>query len=418
MPIWIYELRKVFMSPVILTLLLLFTAFNFLIIFQNAYIKEELREVNQIASTYGTKIDDAMLAKMKADYEGQLKEVNDIAKEKVSKTYATMNELFSDQSLYVNSVFSEEELQLFATTSLFEMYYVNSLHIDENFQQLDPIAFAEMEIRKYGLSGGAAQLIRSQYARFSERYADVLQNKEYKHLFPAQNELGTHELLFKTVFKVFLLEGVILTVLVTAHVMNFEFERGTYLLTYATRRGRALAVDKIWAALMANLILFAFILTTGLVLYFKLFSYKEFWQVPISSLFNAGQNWFMSWWNFTFLQYLLATVLLAILLIILFTFITVILARWIRNSYLVFFIFLSLFGSIFAIQGLFSSEQVALILSFFTPVNLVLNSFIWFMYQPLTVSAYFEVITVGAWLLLVLAITFICQKSFQKCDLK
>ncbi|MDF1509067.1 hypothetical protein PZE06_12890 [Robertmurraya sp. DFI.2.37] len=63
MPIWIYELRKVFMSPVILTLLLLFTAFNFLIIFQNAYIKEELREVNQIASTYGTKIDDAMLAK-------------------------------------------------------------------------------------------------------------------------------------------------------------------------------------------------------------------------------------------------------------------------------------------------------------------------------------------------------------------
>ncbi|MDF1509066.1 hypothetical protein PZE06_12885 [Robertmurraya sp. DFI.2.37] len=355
---------------------------------------------------------------MKADYEGQLKEVNDIAKEKVSKTYATMNELFSDQSLYVNSVFSEEELQLFATTSLFEMYYVNSLHIDENFQQLDPIAFAEMEIRKYGLSGGAAQLIRSQYARFSERYADVLQNKEYKHLFPAQNELGTHELLFKTVFKVFLLEGVILTVLVTAHVMNFEFERGTYLLTYATRRGRALAVDKIWAALMANLILFALILTTGLVLYFKLFSYKEFWQVPISSLFNAGQNWFMSWWNFTFLQYLLATVLLAILLIILFTFITVILARWIRNSYLVFFIFFSLFGSIFAIQGLFSSEQVALILSFFTPVNLVLNSFIWFMYQPLTVSAYFEVITVGAWLLLVLAITFICQKSFQKCDLK
>ncbi|WP_058306324.1 hypothetical protein [Gracilibacillus massiliensis] len=418
MRILLCEIRKAIVSPVILTLLILFIVFNFFQMYENAYIKEDLREVNRMAESYGTVINDEMVSLMENDYKFQMEKVNGITSKVLSKTYQDMNEFYLDNSFYTEDAFTEKELELFSNTVLLEMYYFTSFHVDESFYEIDPVKIAEAEIKKYGIRGSAAELIRSQYDKFNERYSDVLKNKEYKHLFPAQSLFATHLLLFKTMFKSFLFESLILTVLVTAYVMNFEFDRRTHLLTYSSRRGRKLWVDKLWASLITNVGMLTLLLGIGLSAYFSVFSYQSFWNVPISSYFNAGNWWFMSWWNLSFLEYLIAAIVLAYLLIILFTLMTVILARWIHNSYLVFFLFLCLFGVIIALQGLIPSDNIAFVLGFFTPVHLVLNSFLWFMYNPLTFTAYFEVITVTVWFVILLLATAFCERSFRKCDLK
>ncbi|QED46638.1 hypothetical protein [Cytobacillus dafuensis] len=418
MRILLYEIRKAFHSPIILGLLGIFIAFNFFLIYENSFIKDDLHKVNQFADKYGTEINDEMLDKMKQDYEAQMKKVNEKTNEVLSKTYESMDEFYSDQSFYPADHFNEKELLLFNDIALLEYYYFTSLHLEESFQNIDPIAIAELEIKQYGISGQAAELIRSQYGKFTERYQEVLENKEYKHLFPSQRVFETHLLLFKKMFKAILIESLILTVLVTAYIINFEFDKGTYLIAYSSKRGRGLWGDKLRAALIINVLLFTIILAVGMIAYFSVFSYKEFWHVPISNFFNAGKEWFMSWWNFSFLEYLAACIVLAYLLIILFTMMTAILARYVRNSYLVFFIFLCLFGVIFANQGIIPRSSIAFLLGYFTPVNLVLNSFVWFMHRAVTFTAYFEVITVVVWFVILLFGVLFCARSFRKCDLK
>ncbi|MFO1442508.1 hypothetical protein KDN24_04580 [Bacillus sp. Bva_UNVM-123] len=417
MRILLYEIRKAFLSPIIIALTIIFIGFNSFLIYENAYIQNDLRDVNEIAAKYGTEIDQEMLEKMKNDYEAKMKKVNEGTTTVLAKSYQNMNEFFTDGSFYLPEKFSEKEIQFFNETALLEFYYFTSQKIDEDFLAYDPIKIAEKEIWMYGIDGKAAEFIRSHYGKFTDRYEEVLQNKEYKQLFPAQAVFDTHLLLFKTLFKAMLIESVILTVLVTAYVMNYEFERGTYLLSYSSKRGRTLWVDKLFAVLITNILNWTMIWTISLVGYFTVFSYREFWHVPISSLFNAGKEWFMSWWNLSFAEYLAAAVLLAYLLIVIFTFMTVIMTRWIRNSYLVFFTFLCMFGVIFVNQALFSTSNILFLFGYFTPINLVLNSFIWFMQRALTFTAYFEIITITIWLLVLLLGVMYCAKSFRKSDL-
>ena len=417
MRILLFEIKKAILSPVILSLFVIFTAFNLFLIYENAYIKDDLKKVNQIANKYGTEINDDMLNRMKSDYESNLEKVNELTSSTVSKTYESMGDFFADQSFYLPEKFSEKEIDFFNETAILEFYYFSSLEIDESFLAIDLIQIAEQEMRMYGISGEAAELIRNQYDKMTERYVKVLENKEYKHVFPAQSVWETHLLLFKTMFRALLIEGVILTVLVTAYIMNFEFDRGTHLLAYSSKRGRNLWLDKFGAALITNVSFMILLLVISLTAYFSVFSYREFWGVPISSFFNAGKEWFMSWWNLSFLEYLAAVVILSLLLIILFTFMTAIITRWMRNSYLVFFIFLCVFGVIYVNQAIFSSSSILFLFGYFTPVNLVLNSFSWFMQRALTLTAYFEVITVTVWFVVLLLGVMYSFRSFRKCDL-
>ena len=417
MRILLYEMRKAFLSPIIMALVIIFIGFNFFLIYENAYIKDDLHKVNQLASKYGTEINEEMLERMKKDYEMMMEKVNEQTKTVLAKSYQNMSKFFSDRSFYLPDKFSEKEIQFFNETSLLEFYYFSSQAIDEDFLLYDPIEMAEKEMRMYRIDGEAAEFIRGHYHKFTDRYEEVLKNKEYKHLFPSQRVFETHLLLFKKMFRAMLIESLILTVLVTAYVMNYEFDRGTYLLAYSSKRGRRLWLDKLLAALITNVFIWTIISVVSLVAYFTVFSYREFWHVPISSLFNAGKDWFMSWWNLSFAEYLTAVVVFAYLLIILFTLMTVMITRWIRNSYLVFFTFLCMFGFIFMNQALLSSSSILFLYGYFTPVNLILNSHVWFMQRAVTFTAYFESMTVAVWFILLLLSTIYCARSFRKSDL-
>ncbi|SEO43476.1 hypothetical protein SAMN04488134_107132 [Amphibacillus marinus] len=413
-----YELQKAMTAPVTLALLVVFIVVNAVLIYQNHYIKEDLRIVNRIADTYGNEINNDVVARLARDYDSQMKEVNVLTSNLWSTTYPDMGALYSDRDYMLEASVTEEELAFITEVAILEHYYFKSLNIDNDFSQLDPTEKAEAAINKYGLSGSAAALIRKQNDVINDRFDKVAENKEYKYFFHDQSVFRTHQLLFTTLFKAILFEGLILTVLMTTHVMNFEFDQGSYLLTFSTKRGRRLWLDKLVVTTLATLIVFTIILVTALIGYFSVFPYQALLDVPISNYFNFGNDWSVSWWNLAFFEYLVAIIVLAYLLMIIFNLIMVVLTRWIRNNYLAIFTFFTLFGTLFVIQGLLPRDQLTFFLGLFTPVHLIMNPVIWFMYVPLTVTPYFELITVSSWFILMFSLIIVCARSFKKADLR
>lgn len=412
-----WEIRKAFLSPSVLGLVFLFMAFNLYLVLHNSVIKEDLKKTSAFAAAYGTDITGESLDAMKDDYDSLVKQVNLAIEEKESKSYKDMNSFFTDHAFDPLENYTKEERELFNDAGLLEYYYSSSLYADEEYRKIDPVAIAEYDIQKYGLTGSAAELVRSQYGKFEERFKEVLKNGEHMNLFHSQEAFGTHLLLFKTMFKTFLLEGVILAALITGHVINFEFDRGTHLLAYSSRRGRRLWQDKFLAALTANLVLFTVMLAAGLAVYFAVFPYSQFWQVPMSGYFNKGEHWFMTVREMTFLQYLAAVIGLSFVMIIIFTLMAALISRWILNSYLVFFAFLLLFGMLFAVQKLFPTSNASYFIGLFTPVNLVLNPFVWFMHRAMHVISGFELAVSVVWLIFLAAAVMLSCKSFNRCDL-
>src|SRR5699024_10784608 len=114
-----------------------------------------------------------------------------------------------------------------------------------------------------------------------------------------------------------------MVVLITAYLVNYEFDNNTQLLTYSTKRGRSLIVDKIYISLLVNIIVTTVIMGVGLITYFSVFDYSGLWNVPISSYLNADfPRPYMSWWNMSFIQYLLCSVGVIYICVLLFTGVT------------------------------------------------------------------------------------------------
>ena len=61
MRIVFHECKKAFTSPILITLLVLFSALNIFLIVSNSYFKEELKVANELADTYGVKITDEII---------------------------------------------------------------------------------------------------------------------------------------------------------------------------------------------------------------------------------------------------------------------------------------------------------------------------------------------------------------------
>src|SRR5690606_19059189 len=148
----------------------------------------------------------------------------------------------------------------------------------------------EEKVKKYALNGTAANILRKEYKKFAERFEEMVENEEHKQWFFAGKVYFMHSFLFKTIFLHIIIESLLLVILATALIMNYEFESRTHLVTYATRRGRKLVKDKLAASLMIAAILTAIVLAVTLVTYFTIFDYSHMWKTSISSAFNWEYN--------------------------------------------------------------------------------------------------------------------------------
>lgn len=414
-----YEFKKVITSPIIIALLVLFIAFNSLIIFENSYFKDELKVLNKLVDRFGYKIDDEMVSEFKDYYGSGLKRLNKIAEEKVSKKYTSISEIYKDNSYVIEDIYDKDEVELIWELGIAEAYLYKIEEIDEFYASIDIMGMAEGEIMKYRLSGKAADTVRKQYRDFNERFHQLINNKEHKNLFFIGTVYGMHSLLFKNLFRTIIFEIIILVVLITAYLVNYEFDNNTETIVYSTRRGRDVVLDKLYVALVSNLLVATIILLVTLGIYFISFDYSGLWNVPISSYFNAEKNFvYLSWWNMSFIQYLFSSIGIIYASTLLFTGISFIIARPIKNTYFVFFVFAIIFGLFLIGPRILPKNSNLIFIGAFTPFFLIINPHAWFMESgAFTTFKYHELVTVGIWSLILLVLGELSIKNFKRQDI-
>ncbi|MGM9922921.1 MAG: hypothetical protein ACI35R_01575 [Bacillus sp. (in: firmicutes)] len=416
MRIIFYECKKAFTSPIILALLILFSAYNIYLIYNSSDFKEELHVANELAETYGVNITDESLSKLDQDLQKELADFNMITEKKSSQTFGSAVEFFNQLRFEDQELYTKDEVRFFYSVYLKEIYAGNAETIDASYKEFDIEGIGESEISRYGLSGTAADTLRKQYVKFAERFDKLQENGEHTQWFFIGKQYFMHGLLFKTVFMHMILESIILIVLATALITNYEFENKTHLVTYAAKRGRRLMADKLVASLLATTGITAFLLMITLSAYFIIFDYSNLFKSAISSGFNWEYNFpNVSWWNMSFLTYLILGIVLSYVCMLLFSAITFIISIIIKNSYYTFFLFGAIFAAFFMLQGFIPTSSNLIFITGFNLSSLVLNPQAWFMgNKGLLLFKHFELITVSVWTVIIVVLCIFCLKRFKK----
>lgn len=397
-----HELLKLAKTPIILVLILFFIGINIMIVMSHVHMKKDLSVLNGLVETYGYDINQDMMAEFGDDYQDKVAWVNQIAPNG-DKVYEHPSELLSEDAVRRGDTLSHSEKQRLQKYGVIEQYYRKAQNIDDIYQNINLDSRAKQLIKRYGFTGRAAEKVRDQYQKLGGRLDQLIDHGEHKNLFFDGKLYEMHSFLFKNIGLALIFELMILVVLITAGITNDEFEQRTALVTYTTKRGRKLIIDKLITATIANACVMFAIIGVTLGAFFLIYDYSGLWHVPISSYFNAETGLpYISWWNLSFIEYTAVFVLLIMISQFLFMGVTFILSVFLKNTYLVFFAFVILLGVGIAIPSLAPMSSPLVFWLYYNPFALILNPHEWLMgNSPFTLYANYEIVTIGVWVLFI-----------------
>ncbi|MFB0845232.1 hypothetical protein [Paenibacillus oleatilyticus] len=303
-----------------------------------------------------------------------------------------------------------------------EMYWKMAQSIDSEYAKIDWNKIAKFEIRKYNLSGSAAERLTEEYRKLSQRFEELKENGEHKTWFFAGKPYRMHSFLFASVFRMIIFESLILIGLATAFIRNYEFENKTFLVAYSTQRGRALMVDKLTASLLTAAGMVTVIGAVTLGAYFSVFDYSHLWDSPISSAFNwegrADNLPYVSWWNLSFASYLSGSILLLYICMLLLSTMVFFISAIVKNSYFAFFLFAALFAAALLAPGIMPVSSSIIFIAACNLSVLLVNPHLWFMGNGgLTMFKCYEWFTAGSWTMITGALCIFSLKRFRKQDI-
>ncbi|MEZ2661027.1 hypothetical protein ACBP89_23825 [Aneurinibacillus aneurinilyticus] len=419
MRIIFHECKKAFTSPILVVLILLFMAYNMFLIFSNSYFKEELKVVNELAETYGVKMTDESLHQFQQDLQKDFAKLNEITRKHTAQEFSSIDEFLNTLRYEDRDLYTEKEWAFFTQYQLKEMYFNLAKSIDSEYDRMNWKRMAKSEIEMYGLSGSAAKILQNEYDKISQRFEEMKENREHKTWFFAGKPYKVHSFLFRTVFGHLIFEALILIVLATALITNYEFENRTNLVTYSTKRGRRLMKDKLAASLLMATAITAFLFVITLGTYFSVFDYSYLWESSISSALNWEYNLpYVSWWNLSFLAFLLLSILLVYMCMILFSAITFVISIFVKNSYFTFFLFTVFFAMAYMMNGFMPQSSMLIFIAGFNLSLLVMNPHMFFMGSGgLMMFKFYEMITVGVWMMIVSVLCIFSFKKFNKQEI-
>lgn len=415
MRIVFHECKKAFTSPILLGLLIIFSAFNIFMIVSNAYFKDELQIANELSKTYGLEITEDSLQQFEQDLQTDLTKLTAITGGKFDSIYVFLEGLkMEDYDLY-----TEDEHLFFQQLQLKEVYLDRAKSIDDDYETLDVIALGKANIEKYNFSGKAASIMLNEHERLAERFEQLKENVEHKEWFFLGTPYKLHSFLFRTMFKTFMFEALLLIVLATALLTTFEFENKTHLLTYSTKRGRSLMRDKLGASLIVSTIFMTCLLLITLGTYFIIFDYSYLWGSSISSALNWEYNMpYITWWELPFGKFLLLVIVFMYICLLLFSAITFVVAVIVKNSYFTFFIFAACFAIGFMLPSFIPTTSILILISVFNLPIVVMNPHMLFTgNSELTMFKYHEIITITVWIMITLVLYWGTTKYFRRVDI-
>lgn len=209
----------------------------------------------------------------------------------------------------------------------------------------------------------------------------------------------------------------ILVVLVVSLLANYEQDHKTLSLVSTTYRGRNLLKDKLIVTIISAILISMVILSSSLFLYFIVFDYGEFLNVPISSAFNLeiGVVPYICWYNLSFIRYLMLSIGVVFILSVMFACLAFIISCLLKNSYKTFFAFFIVFGAVFMLPTFINKSSPAIIWSNYNLFMMVLNPHVWFMEAgPFMTSKYYEITTILTNGIILVLLTILAINRFKK----
>ena len=411
--VWL-EAGKGLRSPIIIGLFILFTAFNLFLMLGERHMKDELGVLNTIVAQTGHDMNGDGYEALGAYYTNELAKMNSITQEKIGQTYESAVEFTASNPQLLNPdlPFTDREVRLVQELLVTERYYESIPAIRDQYDSLDMRKRAEnaLSIMIDPTSERVDRQVYANYDKLQHRLEGLREQGEHLHLFFQGTIYKMHSFLFDQLIGIMLLQSMVLVVLMTAQIMNHEFDNRTHLLMYASRRGRRLKVDKLGAAFLNTTLLTVALFGVNLLAFFWIYDYSGLWSVPIGTGFLQEYNDspLIPWWSFTFGQYLAAVLVLAMVLQWIFAGLAAVIALFVRNSYFVCLLFLLLLGVGMTLFTVVPTTSLLIFWSLVNPFQVMFTTPYWFMmksvfstypsYEWMTVSIWSGLLVVGLWM--------------------
>ncbi len=418
MQIIFYEYKKAFQSPIFISLLVLFTAYNLFVIHSYSDRKEELKVVNQIVQTYGLEITEQSLQQLQEESAADLIKLNAITQKRMQESFSSIEAFLEKNYGGAENPYTEKEWQFFNESYLKKMYWEQAQVSRQAYEKLDWIKIGESLVADYELNEAAGASIRQEAKKLAVRVDALIENNEHQTWFFAGQVYKMHSLLFRTVFIHLIIEGMLLIVLATIFITNYEYDQRTQLLSYTTWRGRKLMYDKLSASILASLsILLALFLPT-LGFYFITFDYHELWMTSVNSLLNwEGQLPYVSWRPLNYASYFVLSLSVVVLCLLLFSLVAYTIVMLVKNSYFAVIMFGLWFITAFLLSG-FMPRSRLLLAAHFNLSTLILNPHIFFMGNSrLMMFQYYEGLTLSFWSVLIVSGVIFTYQKFKRQDI-
>lgn len=251
--------------------------------------------------------------------------------------------------------------------NIFENYYASEL--------------AEGYIRKYGIEGIGASLLRDKYDQLQQTVDEKAVNGDALSVYFGEDTPYLHGLLFKTLFQAILAEVSLLSLLGALLSTTYEQMRRTDSLVYVSKTGRRIQLAKLFASLTASAASSVLVITASLTIFFVRFDFSQVWSANVSSAFNRAVNEFkplLTWNSFTVSEYLAASIGISVLLAFAFCLLGYAAGIGFRQAYAAFGAVVSAVACMFLLVFIFPVGSLPRGLWSLNPVWLWKNSGLWF----------------------------------------
>ncbi|MEF9992478.1 MAG: hypothetical protein RR835_08620 [Peptostreptococcaceae bacterium] len=420
MGIKLYELKKVITSPVVIILTVLMILLNFYIVKdKTSYRRDDINIVNDIIGEFGHEINDESINTINDKYEEEFKRFNNLVEKELGKIYEYVGDFFNSEEYAMHieykNKFSEEDIQFFNELRVLELY---AHLVTEQIEEYENINFSNNSIEKgkaRGLEGKALDIAVDRYEVAQSVFEETIDNEDHKNIYPL-GEYWFQSVVFQDIFFPCVLEIMIITVLITSYLVNYEFDNKTNLVVYSTKRGRNNTKDKLFVSLVSSVIISALILGFTMLSLALNMNIMNILDTSVRNAFNwEGPLPYVFWFDISVGMQLALTIIIILICSALFSLITFIITKLVKNSYTSFFIFFIIFGVFVIIPSIPSKSSTMYMYMYYDIFNLIIKPGSFFMVRsPLIVDKFYEVKTLGIWTVMLAILSTLSFLRFKK----
>ncbi|CEK39987.1 hypothetical protein [Paraclostridium sordellii] len=419
MNIKLYEVRKIITSYVIIFLTMLMVVFNFYTIREKVhYIRDDLSIVNKIIDEFGVEINEYSINKMNSEYKTKLTKFNNLTESKLKKTYKFVGDFFNSEeysrNVEYNNKFSDSEINFLNELRVLELYVNIAIEKVQEYEKVNFSSNALQNSKDHGLKGKAINIAVNRYNIAQSVLEETIENKNHKSIFPL-GDYRFYSIVFYDAFFQCVFEVTIMTVLITAYLINYENDNSTNALVLTTKRGRKNIKDKLFVSIVSSVIVSALILGFTLISLYLNIDIADILGTSVRSAFNwEGKFPYIFWVNNSVGVQLALTTIIILICSGLFSLITFIITSIVKNTYTSFFIFFIIFGVFIIFPDIPSKESTICMYMGYDLFNLIIRPSSFFTVRaPMILDKFYEIKVLIIWTVILSTLSIITIKNFK-----